>query len=143
MHIRQPFLKSAMLVQMVMCLATGCTKTGMTESQATDLIKRAGGLGDLNRDAQKMFAKYGTKEMNFIFGDDLTNYPALATLVDASSTRDVAIIGGSPSCPAQIQLSFGPHGYPRYIRIFLTTNDFSSTYYQSCSQIYSNIFLTN
>lgn len=117
----------------------------MSDAQAQKLIRQAGGIDTITREADGIFRTYGTNGVYSlsIFDSVITNFPAMRVLLSNSVPKSLLLLPQLSGEPSQITILYGPHFHSSWIRIFEWTNESTVQYASSGTQISTNIFFTH
>jgi len=119
----------------------------MTPEKVQQLLTRAGGIDEVNRETKVLFDKLGTNDWTFLYPEDLTNSPAIfflyANLLSYSGTEYSGTrVANWPEDGRHLEIRFGNHWVGKKIYIFDSngTNTFHPP--PDWFQISSNIFVS-
>jgi hypothetical protein len=113
----------------------GCGRPEMTTAQASKLFENAGGLEKVNQEAKIIFERYGTNVSTVIYGQSLTNFPAISSLCSS------VFLQTNSGSSTHIEIPFGTHYQRNFIFIFNSQGSIEFPYASNCIQVASNIFV--
>jgi hypothetical protein len=114
----------------------GCGIREMTQSQASDMITKAGGVQNVNQEATRIFDRFGTNESTILFGSELTNYPTLSAL-----GKPLFIQAETNGFSSHIAIPFGSHYQRNFVIIFNPGSPVKFSYLSEFNQVATNIFV--
>jgi len=114
----------------------GCGRPEMTTTQANKLFENAGGLEKINQEAQIIFKSYRTNVATVIYGQSLTNFPAIS-----SFGGSIFFQTNNSGWSTHIEIPFGTHYQRNFIFIFNSESPIEFPYASNCIQVTSNIFV--
>jgi len=107
----------------------------MTTAQAKKMFEKAGGLEKVNQEAKVIFDLFGTNESTVIYGQSLTNFPAI------SSLGSPIFLQTNSGWSTHIEIPFGNHRQRSFIFIFNPANPVKFPYASRCIEVATNIFV--
>ncbi|MGA2028722.1 MAG: hypothetical protein ABSG87_01425 [Verrucomicrobiota bacterium] len=113
----------------------GCGRSEMTKAQVSEMFDKAGGADKINQEAKIIFNHYGTNISTVIYGQQLTNFPAISSL---SSSVFLQTNSGWSTC---IEIPIGSHYQKSFIFIFDPDDAIEFPYASSCIAVTTNIFV--
>jgi hypothetical protein len=118
----------------VLC-GLGCSRSEMTKAQVSEMFDKAGGGDKINQEAKIIFDQYGTNISTVIYGQQLTNFPAISLL---SSSVYLQTNSGWSTC---VEIPFGSHYQRNFIFIFDTSDAIEFPLASNCIAVATNIFV--
>jgi hypothetical protein len=100
-------MKTLKPILITVCLSIlcgiGCSRSEMTKDKAETLFNKVGGTDEINKEAKIIFDQFGTNISTVIYGNSLTNFPAISSLAGSVFLQTNS---GWSTC---IEIPFGSH----------------------------------
>jgi hypothetical protein len=107
----------------------------MTKTQISEMFDKVGGVDKINQEAKIIFNHYGTNISIVIYGQQLTNFPAISSLSSS------VFLQTNSGWSTHIEIPFGSHYQRNFIFIFDPNNAIKFPYASNCIAFTTNIFL--